>query len=211
VRVGVVADTHVGEHLYRLPAGVGEALAGVDLILHAGDLSHPVVLDDLRRIAPVVAVRGNHDTHPGLAHLPREIVVRIGDVRIGLTHGARTAAVELPAAVASLVAGRACLLGFDRAMRARFGEVACVVVGHLHMPIARRVGGALLFSPGAVYVPELDPTQVWSGLAGRGYRRFRRNLPPSARVPSVGMLEVSRAGVRARVVPARVSGDPSGE
>ena len=105
-------------------------------------------------------------------------MVEAGGRRIGVTHGARTKAVELPAAALSLLAARAVLLGFDRAMRRRFGDVDCVVVGHLHMPIHRMVDGALLFSPGAVYVPELDPGYSWSSLKARGYRRFRDRLPP---------------------------------
>jgi len=203
VRIGVVTDTHVGEHLPVLPPEVEEVLDGVDLVLHAGDLTDVVVLEQLGRIAPVVAVRGNHDEQAGITGLPRDVVVRAGGARIGLTHGARTRAVELPAAAVSLAAGRACLMGFDGAMRRRFGDVDCVVVGHLHMPIHRVVGRALLFSPGAVYVPELDPGFAWSGIRARGYRRFRDRLPAAARTPAVGLLEAGPAGVRARVIPLR--------
>lgn len=197
----MVADSHVGEHLPALPAEVGEVLGGVDLILHAGDLTDLAVLDELRRIAPVAAVRGNHDEEGGIRGLPRDLLVRAGDVRIGLTHGHRTPAVELPAAAVSLVVGRPVLLGFEGAMRRRFGAVDAIVTGHLHLPINRRVGGALLFSPGAVFTPEADPHYDWSGPAGRGYRRFRRALPPEARVPAVGIIEVRGRSVTARRVP----------
>ena len=196
-RVGVVTDTHVGEHLAVLPPEVLEVLAGVDLILHAGDLSERGVLDDLGRLAPVVGVRGNHDERAGLRDLPRDVLVRVGDARIGLTHGHRTAAVELPAAVLSLATGGPRLLGFNGAVRRRFGAVDCVVTGHLHMPIHTVVRGTLIFSPGAVYVPEHDPGFDWSGARGRGYRRFRERLPEEARVPAVGVLEVGPQGVTA--------------
>jgi len=201
VRIGVVADTHVGEHLPVLPPEVAELLDGVDLILHAGDLTDAVVLEELGRIAPVVAVRGNHDEEAGIGGLPRDAVVEAGGRRIGLTHGARTKAVELPAAALSLLTARTVLLGFEGAMRRRFGDVDCVVVGHLHMPIHRMVDGALLFSPGAVFVPELDPGYAWSSLPARGYRRFRDRLPPAARIPGVGLIEAGPAGLTARVVP----------
>jgi putative phosphoesterase len=201
MRIGVVADTHVGEHLARLPPEVGELLAGVDLILHAGDLTDPVVLDDLGRVAPVIAVRGNHDEEGGNDELPRDLLVRVGDARIGLTHGHRSGAVELPAALLSLVTGRACLLGFDRTMRRRFGAVDCVVTGHLHMPIHRIVGRVLHFSPGAVFVPESDPHYDWSGLRARAYRRFRDGLAPAARVPAVGLIDVHGTLVSARRIP----------
>jgi len=199
----VVADTHVGEHLPVLPPEVMEVLDGVDLILHAGDLTDTVVLEELGRIAPVVAVRGNHDEEAGIPGLPRDAVVEAGGRRIGLTHGARTKAVELPAAALSLLTARTVLLGFEGAMRRRFGDVDCVVVGHLHMPNHRMVDGALLFSPGAVFVPELDPGHSWSSLPARGYRRFRDRLPPSARIPGVGLIEAGPAGLTARVVPLR--------
>ena len=201
MRIGVVADTHVGEHLPVLPPEVAEVLDGVDLILHAGDLTDAVVLEELGRIAPVVAVRGNHDDEAGIGGLPRDAVVEAGGRRIGLTHGARTKAVELPAAALSLLTARTVLLGFEGAMRRRFGDVDCVVVGHLHMPIHRMVDGALLFSPGAVFVPELDPGYSWSSLPARGYRRFRDRLPPAARLPGVGLIEAGPSGLTARVVP----------
>ena len=201
MRIGVVADTHVGEHLPVLPPEVAEVLDGVDLILHAGDLTDAVVLEELGRIAPVVAVRGNHDDEAGVGGLPRDAVVEAGGRRIGLTHGARTKAVELPAAALSLLTARTVLLGFEGAMRRRFGDVDCVVVGHLHMPIHRMVDGALLFSPGAVFVPELDPGYSWSSLPARGYRRFRDRLPPAARIPGVGLIEAGPSGLTARVVP----------
>ena len=196
----MVADSHVGEHLPAMPAEVGEVLDGVDLILHAGDLTDLAVLDELGRIAPVAAVRGNHDEEGGIRGLPRDLLVRVGDARIGLTHGHRPAAVELPAAALSLVAGRAVLLGFPGAMRRRFGDVDAIVTGHLHLPIHRRVGGALLFSPGAVFTPEADPHYDWSGPAARGYRRFRESLPAEARVPAVGIIEVAGRSVTARRV-----------
>ena len=201
VRIGVVTDTHVGEHLPVLPPEIPGLLAGVDLILHAGDLTDLVVLDDLRRVAPVVAVRGNHDEQGGIDALPRAVTVRAGGVRIGLTHGHRPAAVELPAAALSLVSGRPRLLGFGWAMRRRFGAVDCVVTGHLHMPVERRVGGVLLFSPGAVFVPEAIPGYDWSGLRGQGYRRFRERLAPEARVPAIGLIEVDRGVVSVRRIP----------
>lgn len=199
----MVADTHVGEHLPVLPPEVGEILDGVDLILHAGDITDTVVLEELGAVAPVVAVRGNHDEEAGIDGLPRDAVVEVGGRRFGLTHGSRTKAVELPAAAISLLSARTVLLGFEWAMRRRFGDVDCVVVGHLHMPIHRMVDGALLFSPGAVYVPELDPGYSWTSLPARGYRRFRDRLPPSARVPGVGLIEAGPSGVAARVVPLR--------
>ena len=57
--VGLLSDTHIPHRLERLPAPVLDALAGVDLILHAGDVDDPVALEPLRAVAPVHGVRGN--------------------------------------------------------------------------------------------------------------------------------------------------------
>lgn len=69
MRIGLVSDTHIPEAAPRLPDYVLEPLAGVDLILHAGDVFLARVLDQLEEIAPVYAALGNHD--PGLVHDPR--------------------------------------------------------------------------------------------------------------------------------------------
>ena len=198
MRIGVVADTHVSEQLPRLPREVLDLLEGVDLILHAGDISEPAVLDELGELAPVIAVRGNHDDVPGLRHLPRDAVVRAGDARIGLTHGSRRTAVELPAGLLSLVAGRPVLLGFATTMARRFRDVDCVVVGHLHMPIDTVMDGVRVFSPGAVYVPELGAASEPRGVRGWAYRRYRGGLSPAARLPGVGLIETGPEGLTTR-------------
>ena len=59
--VGLLSDTHIPEAEKALPAEVMEAFQGVELILHAGDIYVPSVLDDLERIAPVLAARGDDD------------------------------------------------------------------------------------------------------------------------------------------------------
>ena len=69
MRIGLVADTHIPEAGPTLPDYVLEALAGVDLILHAGDVFLSRVLDQLEAVAPVLSALGNHD--PGLVADPR--------------------------------------------------------------------------------------------------------------------------------------------
>lgn len=64
MRIGILSDTHVPEAPVLFPE-ILEALAGVDLILHAGDIVVSRVLDELELVAPVVAAQGNHDPHLG--------------------------------------------------------------------------------------------------------------------------------------------------
>lgn len=79
--IGVISDTH---GLVR-PQAI-EAMAGADLILHAGDIGNQEVLDALREIAPVVAVRGNNDKGEWGQSLPDWEVVEIGAVSIYMLH-----------------------------------------------------------------------------------------------------------------------------
>jgi hypothetical protein len=83
--LGIVADTHVPQRLAQLPDRLADALRGVDLILHAGDITSRQVLIDLEKIAPVQAVAGNADL---VGHgLPLTRVIDIAGRRIGLVHG----------------------------------------------------------------------------------------------------------------------------
>src|SRR3981081_3865695 len=93
-RVGVISDTHCPEFLDRLPARVFEVFDGVDLILHAGDIDGEETLADLRRIAPVEAVRGDHDHSLEEVPLLRELVG--GGKRIVVVHGNRSRCLEEP-------------------------------------------------------------------------------------------------------------------
>jgi putative phosphoesterase len=79
--IGLISDTH---GLVR--PGVHEALAGVELILHAGDVGGDDVLDELATIAPVLAVVGNTDP-PGHPRLVPSIDRKIGSVTVHVSHG----------------------------------------------------------------------------------------------------------------------------
>ena len=199
-RVGVVSDTHVGDALPALPAGIVPALAGVDLILHAGDVTTRAVLDGLAAIAPVVAVQGNHDAKAGL-ELPAQAVAAIGGVRIGVTHGVRGRVPETAAVLAGIACGRPVMAGLARTLVARFTAVDCVVFGHFHVPYLGYAGGTTVFSPGAVYVAEADPFLRHRGLRGRAFQRFRAGLPAVAHRPHVGILEIADGVVTPRFVP----------
>lgn len=199
MRIGVVADTHVGEVLPALPPEVPAALAECDLILHAGDITCMSVIDELERIAPVVAVQGDHDRLAGI-DLPRERVVRVRGRSIGLVHGRRTRAIEMPAAGLSLARRRAVLLGLHRHMARRLGPVDLIVHGHLHMPVDTVVGGTRVFSPGAVYIPEERDASERTGVKGRAYMRFRAGMTDDERAAAVGIVEVGPDGLRARRV-----------
>jgi len=80
-RIGLISDTH---GLLRKEAV--EALRGSEVIIHAGDVGKPEILEELRKIAPVVAVRGNVDTEPWAKALPETAVLEAGAAMIYVLH-----------------------------------------------------------------------------------------------------------------------------
>src|SRR5439155_20486825 len=102
-RIGLISDTH---GLLRKEAV--EALGGSEMIIHAGDVGKPEILEELRKIAPVVAVRGNVDTEPWAKELPETAVVEAGAAMIYVLHDVNALDLD-PAASGfqSLVSGHA--------------------------------------------------------------------------------------------------------
>jgi putative phosphoesterase len=119
-RIGVISDTH---DLVR-PEAL-RALAGSDLLLHAGDVCGPEVLEALREIAPVIAVRGNNDHGRWAEALPETATLTLGGVTVVMVHDLAT----LSAA-------------------ARTGA-GIVISGHSHQPRKAEEDGVLYFNPGS--------------------------------------------------------------
>lgn len=119
--VGVISDTH---GLLREEAIA--ALQGSELIIHAGDIGTPAVLERLREIAPVHAVRGNNDRDGWARALPVTDVVEVGALQVYLLHDLNDLDID-PAAA-----------GF-----------AAVITGHTHKPAAYARDGVLYLNPGS--------------------------------------------------------------
>ena len=206
VRIGLVADTHCPEFLDDLPAALLEGLRGVELILHAGDVGGPSTLERLREIAPVEAVRGDHDG--AMRELPLCREVAMGGRRILVVHGNRSRLIEEPATlVGTLSLGTVWPAGsLPRHLKRLHPHADVIVYGHTHQARADLVGGTLVVNPGAVYM--VDAAEARRRL-GRGpgwfewcwlqVIRHRVDRP----VPSYGVLEIGGAAVRARVFPLR--------
>jgi putative phosphoesterase len=146
-RIGLIADTHMPDRLAALPDSIGAALAGVDLILHAGDVGELSVLDTLSAIAPVVAVHGNDDTAASQRELPYQQLISLAGLRLLLTHA------HYPNRGDELASRRDDSWGPKLERRAEMGRRAgaqIVVFGHTHVPLALAWGDVLLVNPGAV-------------------------------------------------------------
>lgn len=116
--IGVISDTH---GLLR-PQAV-DALRGVEHIIHAGDVGKPSVLDPLRAIAPVTAIRGNVDMGDWL---PRTEVVEVGEALLYVLHNLDHLDLDPKAA-----------------------EMDAVIYGHTHRPSIERRNGVLYLNPGS--------------------------------------------------------------
>jgi len=121
MKIGIVSDTH---GLFR--PEIAPALAGVERILHLGDVGKPTVLKELGKIAPVTAVRGNVDREGSCAELPETDVVLIADRYVYMLHDLHTLHLD-PAA----------------------GKFAAVLSGHTHVPNFYTRKGVLYFNPGS--------------------------------------------------------------
>jgi putative phosphoesterase len=120
-RVGLISDTHG-----LLRPEVAEALRGSELIIHAGDVGKPEILESLRRISPVVAVRGNVDTAEWAHALPLTAVAEAGAVMIYVLHDVN-----------------------DLDLSPQVGGFRVVVSGHSHQPGKMEREGVLYINPGS--------------------------------------------------------------
>jgi putative phosphoesterase len=121
MRTGIISDTH---GLLRPEAQ--RALHGVQSIIHAGDIGAPEILAQLKRIAPVFAVRGNVDTQPWALELPLTTVVETSGFSIYVLHNLQDLDLNPQAA------------GFD-----------AVITGHTHQAAQRLEAGVLYLNPGS--------------------------------------------------------------
>ncbi len=146
--VGVIADTHIPERVSTLHPLVLPTLraARVSHILHAGDICVQEVLDMLRQVAPVTAVRGNRDVFAGPLQLVEEL--ELGGVRVALLHGHGGLAPYLWDKVQFFLDGYQLEQYLNRLDKT--GNAASVVVfGHTHHPEILSRAGKLLFNPGS--------------------------------------------------------------
>ncbi len=159
MRLGLIADTHIPYRASEIPPPVLQALVGVDLILHAGDVDEPWALDVLQELAPVYAVRGNYhvfDRSSGGAALPESVEIEVAGFHIGLIHGHKiglTTWFWKAYMLLQNLRGRWTLPAYDRAVaRAllrRFPQADIIVFGHTHRFYQAHWGKTLLINPGA--------------------------------------------------------------
>jgi putative phosphoesterase len=120
--VAVVSDTH-----RQLRPQLLESIADADLILHAGDIGSPAVIDGLSAIAPTIAIRGNIDRDPWANDYPETVIAEFRGLRAFLIHDVNTLSTE-----------------------PNNREIDLVVSGHSHKPAIEQRNGMCYLNPGSV-------------------------------------------------------------
>jgi len=132
VHVVVVSDTHAPRFWKRCPPAVADRLEGADLILHAGDVCIPEVLDELAAFAPVRVVLGNNDGPEVAAWgAPETLELELDGLRVGMIHDAGTKEGRLAR------------------MRRRFPAADLVIFGHSHIPLDAADDRLRILNPGS--------------------------------------------------------------
>ena len=180
-RIGLISDTHSAGSGRDLPIPVLEALHGVGLILHCGDLECIGVLDYLETVAPVLAVRGYEDPRePGGRLADATRVVDAGGLAIGMIHD-----IQWPSPkIATNGDGTELVLPEGQAnavLAAKFGRpVDVVLFGDTHEELICRWDEALIINPGSPTYP------------GRRHRR--------GALGTIGLLEIKAGECIARII-----------
>jgi putative phosphoesterase len=153
MKVGVVSDTHGLLRPEVLPA-----LAGVERILHLGDVGDPAILKSLEKLAPVTAIRGNVDRDGPCSRLPETDVLLLEGHYIYMLHDVQTLHLD-PAAA----------------------KFAAVHYGHSHKPHIANRKGVLYFNPGSCGPRRFElPVTV-------GLLTLEKDLNPSAEIVQLNL------------------------
>ena len=177
IRIGVLSDTHVPDRVGDLHPDILPSFKEliVDLIIHAGDICIPAVLQKLEEVAPVVAVQGNRDWWR-IKQLPSHKIINIKEVKILITHGHGQLFTYLWDKVPYWLLG----YRFERFVK-KFSkwepDFDIVIFGHSHRSENREVDGKLFFNPGSA--------------SDFGYMK---------QGPSIGLIEIGER----RVIDARI-------
>lgn len=161
MRVVVLSDTHAPRFWKSCPAAVAEQLRRADLVLHAGDVCTPAVLDELAGYAPLRVVRGNNDG-PDVAAwgAPDTLELDLDGLPVAMVHDAGPKQ------------------GRPARMRKRFPTAALVVFGHSHIPLDESADGIRIFNPGSPTDKRRQPHRTLGLLDVADGRLLRARIVP---------------------------------
>ncbi len=130
IQIGVISDTHLKRPDKHFLKTVQECFKDVDMIIHAGDFTSLEVYEALR-FKELLAVKGNRDNGALGSLLKDKEYLKIGDLRIGITHGSGSP------------------LGIIKRVAHILGPTDIAIFGHSHIPVSKKVGDCLFLNPGS--------------------------------------------------------------
>ncbi len=149
MRIGLLADTHMPGSRSELWPQLIEAFAGVDMILHAGDLHTASVIDLLSSIAPIYVARGNGDVGVQHPQLRDSWLLDLAGVQVGMVH-------EFP------FPGRAADAKINKRLARHFANTKpnVVIYGHTHHASLHNRDNILFVNPGSPMLPRNQSTRL---------------------------------------------------
>src|SRR6266567_8052468 len=145
MRIGLISDTHMPFAGRALWDEVDVAFQGVELILHAGDIVHPIVLDRLEQIAPVLAARGNNDYGIDDARILDQQVLELHSLRLVMIHDMEPEDRPLDELRKTYLSGH---------------HADIIVTGHTHFERLDFRDGVLQINPGSATLPHLQSMRL---------------------------------------------------
>jgi uncharacterized protein len=148
MRIGLISDTHIPDVEEKIPLEIGQAFRGVNLILHAGDVYSPSVLDDLECIAPVLVARGDDDVGEigSDKRVKEKHILKIEGQTIWLAHE-RPFALRFPDMPPSLMFPP---LQYKNGLEPKKEEPPDIFIfGHEHCTVMEQIEATLYVNPGS--------------------------------------------------------------
>lgn len=149
MRIGLISDTHIPDPDEKIPPGVKTFFSGVDLIFHAGDLYSPSVLDDLEKLAPVKAARGDDDFFSDDDRVRDKHVLELESLSIWIVHQFNP--------LTWYVRGRLTMAETLVEIKRIQGLPDILVFGHSHKPLTIKLENTLFINPGSATWPDHVP------------------------------------------------------
>ncbi len=176
MKIGVLADTHIPELLPTLPARVLDALRGVDIIFHVGDICDLSVLQQLEPIAQTYAVYGDRDNAQVQQFLQEKQRLEFGNRAVGLVHGHHAWEGDFGTRLAWRVSRAKRMAALCESVLREFNDVDAIIFGHSHEPYIKMHGSVLLFNPGSA-------------------------VSKNNRSGTIGILDMGANAIKGRIVP----------
>jgi len=179
ISIGVISDTHIPDRVKQISPQALEIFRTnkVGLIIHAGDICTPRIIEELQEIAPVEAVKGNRDVLLW-SKLPLVKELKIEEVKIAVTHGHFGLIGYFKEKYNYFLKGPSKFSHLENLILKKFPDADLIIYGHHHIPANKTFGHQVLFNPGS----SCCPNEIYKNLK-----------------PSIGLIHIDRKNINAEI------------